>query len=858
MGGDWSYPIDLNQVAVYFKSLGYSWTHSGNLFGIRELAPMSILYFSIFKFFSFFGITGDVTTKVIIILLFTFSASNMFLLLTKYKMNFWVKFFAGIIYFSTPIFFNYLLMGWIYVILSLAILPLFVYLFTESIERNDFRLAILAAVVFSFAVLQSQTAVWYPIVLAAIVVGYVIKSFKDCGKCIKMFCVTIFSFGLLNLYWLPGVVLYPDQLLTSNDLVTSSISMGTTLRLSAVNILRTWGSLFNYQFETAFPGGLEIVTFILPLLAVLSFSFWKKFAREISFLFIIFCVPMFFYLLDRGTLASLPFSNVIRDIARFSMLSTFAVVVLAAISLDNIVKSKIAYRKVILSVLALILFLNLLPFVNGSLFGNKNTSDYDFRMRTKVWPDEYKELEAKFAKEENARALCLPIGGTLSINSDSNFSGDYRQTWDIYANFSNVPGMIGFSDRDNGVSSDLIELINTAIKNRDIEALQKYIEIGKIDFLVFRRDVDAYTGAEDDFNSKLEADFKNLISDEKAESYFDKNSLLVLKFNNAEKVQTYDQTTVVSSTISDSASLIFQNSAQSSEVISDSDFNQISQILNLEKYVGNSAYSFNGQNQIYGQKVEQEKVFQIVSLEKINNIILRKKWLAAQKNQDFSLDTGLRKNNDKLIEIADNIRLTGSVAGKYYFNLPEDSLVRIYFQNSAETAIKINDQSYSIKSYLDINLKKGLNLIDSSDNSPLFVVDKNYLEKITSEKNKNSQPNIKYKKINPTMYEIEISNFSADFSLELSEAFNSFWRIYDSEKINAKQIISDKNHFVINGYANGWNIKTADLNSLKVDENGSVKFYITFWPQKMFIIGTCISVFALFLSALLICKRRKK
>lgn len=111
-----------------------------------------------------------------------------------------------------------------------------------------------------------------------------------------------------------------------------------------------------------------------------------------------------------------------------------------------------------------------------------------------------------------------------------------------------------------------------------------------------------------------------------------------------------------------------------------------------------------------------------------------------------------------------------------------------------------------------------------------------------SKENFNSIPKLIFYKVNPTKYYIEVLNSNKPFFLVFSDAFNSEWRLFLSDKkINAPSIekyfngdviqgqyqesflnkdtfetiglneISKNNHFVANGYANGWYISPKDV-----------------------------------------------
>ena len=67
-------------------------------------------------------------------------------------------------------------------------------------------------------------------------------------------------------------------------------------------------------------------------------------------------------------------------------------------------------------------------------------------------------------------------------------------------------------------------------------------------------------------------------------------------------------------------------------------------------------------------------------------------------------------------------------------------------------------------------------------------------------------------------------------------------------------VIEEENHFMANGYANGWIINTIALCSGDKEKNCfknndgtyEVELILEFWPQKLFYIGSAISAIALF------------
>jgi hypothetical protein len=103
-------------------------------------------------------------------------------------------------------------------------------------------------------------------------------------------------------------------------------------------------------------------------------------------------------------------------------------------------------------------------------------------------------------------------------------------------------------------------------------------------------------------------------------------------------------------------------------------------------------------------------------------------------------------------------------------------------------------------------------------------------------KNENAKkgvPEVKFNKINSTLYKVDITNAMNPFVLSFSERFSPLWEASIENKIN-------KNHFILNGFANGW----------YVNKKGDYTIYLAFKPQGL--LKTGVSISAIAISALVI------
>lgn len=860
LGGDWAFPISKLEIDNAWKDSLYTWNHAGNIFGARQIASVSVVVMFIFKSLSTLGLSAQVIPKLLLVLIFSLASSNFnFFLRKNLKITPLIALLGGAIYITTPIFFNYSLMGWLYVLLFMALLPLFISLFIESVEQDRIRYALLCSLIFSIAALQSQSLVWFPIVMFTIAISYLQKEGKFIIAARMAFFVMI-SFFILNMYWLPELILIPDRSLASTSIVTSTISLGTSLRLSPVNIIRLWGSLFNYQFEISYIQRILFLSFLMPIIAIIGIYIRRK-KSDIIYLLFFLILPFLMYFLDRNWLASIPFSSLIRDVARFAVFSTFAVSVLVSVVLNEIYVSKNKRKWYLLLCLLLLLFFNASPFWSGRLYSG-GMEDYDFRFRTIGLRPEYFELESKFQQEGNdKRALFLPTGGMISSSVDLRFNGAFQEMSDVYASFSNVPGGVYFSDRDLGSSSSIISKLNQIIYSNDSNRLSSFLSKTGFDFIVFRRDLKYSSNDLQNDAVNIEKGLSQLVNDGFASVYFDKDKLLVLQLNKKNPlILTNSSLNVVLGSKENSIKEMLPITETS--LIPSSSVEPLKNIsLFWNMLDSNSTITYESQNKLFssfqqstGESVQEKMIGEFVSLEKINNILISKKWKAAQQNLNDNLDQGIKNKNEATINSVELAKLNSDFTKDKYVAYLDDEIQesKIYFKKTdasdSFSNMKINgalqtiigfDQQNKLY-YCETSLKKGLNTIEVISLEPLFLVD------LKQNQKKVSAPEIIFSKNNPTKYSIKIDNITDDFVIVFNESYNSYWKILKNSSMFSDGIIPNNQHFVANGFANGWVIKVSDLEKagiIHTDSEGkkSTEISLFFWPQSLLVLASVVS-----------------
>ena len=98
-------------------------------------------------------------------------------------------------------------------------------------------------------------------------------------------------------------------------------------------------------------------------------------------------------------------------------------------------------------------------------------------------------------------------------------------------------------------------------------------------------------------------------------------------------------------------------------------------------------------------------------------------------------------------------------------------------------------------------------------------------------------PELTFNKRNPTKYIVSITNAQKPYVLVLNDFFDPRWKV----KIRGTgQTLSEKVHFLVNGFANGWSI----------DATGNYELEIYYSPQRLFTLGVLLSAAGLVTAAL--------
>lgn len=177
--------------------------------------------------------------------------------------------------------------------------------------------------------------------------------------------------------------------------------------------------------------------------------------------------------------------------------------------------------------------------------------------------------------------------------------------------------------------------------------------------------------------------------------------------------------------------------------------------------------------------------------------------------------------------------------------------LRLCFDWNIELNKKGRNDDLALSSKMEIN-----NFTISPVDDSMLIIE-NHKDNIIASQ---SSPQVEFQKLSNSSYLVRVKNASGNFPLIFSESYNSNWRIIKDEhhypsgnlfqrlliSINSKSIA--RNHFVANGYANGW-LLDAQGDSEYIVEN-------TNWAKQF--IAQLVSGFVFLLSVIILVLGKKR
>jgi hypothetical protein len=266
--GDWLLPLTSKAAISDFSSLQFSWRYSG--FGAHSFGSWGFPYFSMLNaLFSPLGFFGGAEVKILSVVLIAFSGMAVFALAMSLKLNFSSAFLAGLFFMTTAVVFDWLIFGWIYFLMGYALLPLSILITAKYLKTSDVRYMLANGLIVSVALAQPSFIVIYPVITLIFVL---FMSWRNHSLLMKGLFYTMFSLGIWLLTMMRFFVSYAKMgvfAVYNNDLMGAIVAQFSNLEVPS-NLLRFWGSTWNYQFETYFPKELVFLSFVPFIVAIMA------------------------------------------------------------------------------------------------------------------------------------------------------------------------------------------------------------------------------------------------------------------------------------------------------------------------------------------------------------------------------------------------------------------------------------------------------------------------------------------------------------------------------------------------------------------------------------------------------------
>lgn len=506
VGGDWITPYSSAQLRHYGETWNRLWNDYTLPTGSQIPHKNLFLYEFLAYGLSFMGISGVIFQKILIsflVLLIFFSSLLLFHRITK---NFIASIIGALIYLFTPIVFNYFVMGWIFVLLFIGLMPLFIFFWLNFIEKNSYSSLIGLSVISAIAFFQSQSIFWIPILLLVCSLSFLtqigwkktLQKLFICGAAVGLMT------AIIHASWYYPVSLFPEKT------ITASTSANDIYRFSTVsglpNQLIAWGSLWNEHFELSFIKLLKPFTYLpiisLILLIIIHKKSQKPHIQEVHlFLCLLLILVAPFFYIFRYPLASLPLSIIIRDSSRFIIFTSLGLAMGISLLWENIKNRGIKFYVLI----AVIILIH--PFLFGRLTTPRKSvygvSEFSKDQRLRIMEIPWKENEDLISNEKPQRGIYFPTGGFVTAQTDPRFQVTFSWIGDLDTFYS--PSVSGFliSDKSNSKTEKFTKYYLDLAKN-DKTVFRKLSQIYGIDKIFVRRGLIPTDPSSPDYNWMME------------------------------------------------------------------------------------------------------------------------------------------------------------------------------------------------------------------------------------------------------------------------------------------------------------------------------------------------------------------
>ncbi len=476
----------------------YTWTSFDCIFGWQYASLSDIFFTFIIQLPLPLIFPLEKIPDIVMLSVFTLSGVTWYYFGRYLRLSILSSYILGLFVISSPVFFNFIIFGWIYSFIFIICLPFMIIFYLNFLETGRFIYIILQGIVFSFALAEAQSPAWILIIYFSILLTRI--NIKNTFKTI-LFIISFVSISfLIHSMWI--FPLFTNDAAIINAGASKFDILRHNLKMNSINFIRSWGSTYNSQYEVAYNTLMPIsLSLIYPILAF-SLLLFKDLKREklllsfaLVFLFIYFFWYFSFYL------SYIPFSNMIRNVARCLLLTSISLSFFFSLWVEktlNYLRTK-DNANLIYGFYLFLFFVymcNGYPFLRGEIYSNasKNKSTgisvhgFDQRIRKWKMPDYYKELEKHtlFTLQDNYKTLVLPSGALFCLDMSQNkFAENWTGLVD-YTKYSITCNLITVTDKSQESSLKFIQrLLDNFYKNNT----HRCYTLTNIKYLVLRKNI---------------------------------------------------------------------------------------------------------------------------------------------------------------------------------------------------------------------------------------------------------------------------------------------------------------------------------------------------------------------------------
>lgn len=431
---DWSIPITSSVAISQAHSLFFAWSYNG--FGDPASGRWGFPFFPLLNSaLAPFGFIGGNEIKLLSIFLVALGGITAYLLARSFNLGFLSSFLSGLFFMTTAIVFNWLMFGWIYYLIAYDLLPLMILATKKFLEKSDLRYLLLNALIFALAFEQPSFILIYPLF------GFIFTIFESRAKPKILVKGIFFILGSMLIYFLISLSFF----LSFSNSRTSSFYQGDyyhaifyqfTNLSSIVNPIRLWGSTFNYQFETYFPAGLILFSFIPIIIAAIGVLL-KPHDRRVLF----FSLTYLFVLVSYEMYANLyffvynvPFGSIFESPSIFLVPASLSLALLVGYAHQSISQAitrfyRALHKNLIRSICFLIILIVIImagtPWWTGQASGIPLAGP-PTKLNLYSIPPDYSAWTNFVKADDDYFVLYVPLNTAALIKDNANFAVPYQ------------------------------------------------------------------------------------------------------------------------------------------------------------------------------------------------------------------------------------------------------------------------------------------------------------------------------------------------------------------------------------------------------------------------------------------------